>query len=77
MDDGATEQQLRRGVPRSTRRLEATIEGDIDTVDADPRRFTGTESADDILDRVKRGCLATRKTAEIQTEISEISESGH
>ncbi len=34
-------------------------------------------SADDILNSVKRFCLATRKTAEIQTEISGISESGH
>ncbi len=72
-----TDKQLRRGVHRSTRELEATIKGYIDTVNADPRPFTWTKSADDILNSVKRFCLATRKTAEIQTEISGTSESGH
>ena len=36
-----------------------------------------TMSADDNLDSVKRFRLATRKTTEIQTEISGVSESGH
>ena len=35
------------------------------------------KSADDNLDSVKRFCLATRKTTKIQSEISELSESGH
>ena len=85
MDDGASHetQAIRDGFAKRpcwhvhvTPRTASWIDR-IERVFADPRRFTGTESADDILDSVKRGRLATRKTAEIQTEISGISESGH
>ncbi len=72
-----TDKQLRRGVHRSTRELEAAIKGYINTVNADPRPFTWTKSADHILNSVKRFCLATQKTADIQTKINGISESGH
>lgn len=72
-----TEKQLRRGVHRSTKDLEDAISRYIDTVNADPRPFRWTKSADDILTTIKRFCLRTLETANIQTEISETSESGH
>ncbi len=72
-----TEKQLRRGVHRSTRELEEAILGYIETVNADPRPFRWTKSADDILATIKRFCLRTLQTAENQTKIIETSESGH
>ncbi|MBV9859299.1 MAG: IS630 family transposase, partial [Alphaproteobacteria bacterium] len=42
-----------------------------------PRPFVWTKSADDILASIKRFCLATLNTAEIQTQIGKTSESGH
>jgi len=72
-----TERQIRRGVHRSTNELEAAIHAYIDTVNADPKPFKWTKSADDILASIKRFCLATLKTAEAQTEIVKTSESGH
>ena len=72
-----TEKQLRRGVHRSTRELEHAIRHYIDTVNADPRPFRWTKSADDILDTIKRFCLRTLDTAQRQTEIIRASESGH
>ena len=44
-----TEKQLRRGVHRSTQELEQAIRRYIDTVNANPRPFRWTKSADDIL----------------------------
>ena len=72
-----TEKQLRRGIHRSTRELEHAICHYIDTVNADPRPFRWTKSADDILDTIKRFCLRTLDTAQRQTEIIRTSESGH
>jgi len=72
-----TETQLRRGVHRSTAELEAAIKRHIDSVNADPRPLVWTKSADDILATIKRFCLATLKTAQIQAVISKTSESGH
>jgi transposase len=72
-----TERQIRRGVHRSTEELEAAIKAYIDSVNADPKPFKWTKSADDILASIKRFCLATLKTAEAQTEIAGTSESGH
>ncbi len=72
-----TEKQLRRGVHRSTKDLEAAILDYIDTVNADPKPLRWTKSADDILATIERFCLTTLKTAEIQNQISETSESGH
>jgi len=72
-----TEKQIRRGVHRSTTELEAAIARYIDTVNADPKPFVWTKSADDILATIKRFCLATLKTAEIQAITGETSDSGH
>ena len=72
-----TEKQIRRGVHRSTQELEQAIRNYIDTVNADPRPFRWTKSADDILATIKRFCLPTLDTAERQREIIKTSESGH
>ena len=72
-----TEKQLRRGVHRSTRELEQAIGNYIDTVNANPRPFRWTKSADDILATIKRFCLRTLETAERQKKIIKTSESGH
>ena len=72
-----TERQLRRGAHRSTQELEQAIRHYIDTVNADPRPFRWTKSADDILATIKRFCLRTLQTAERQKEITKTSESGH
>jgi transposase len=72
-----TDKQLRRGVHRSTAELEDAILGYIDTVNADPKPFRWTKSADQILGSIKRFCLRTIETAEMQGKISETSESGH
>ena len=70
-----TDKQIRRGVHRSTDELETAIKTYIDAVNANPRPFVWTKSADDILASVKRFCLATLNTAQIQ--IAQTSESGH
>ena len=72
-----TEKQLRRGVHRSTKELERAIRRYIDTVNANPRPFRWTKSADDILATIRRFCLRTLDTAERQKEINKTSESGH
>lgn len=72
-----TEKQLRRGVHRSTRELEQAILNYIDTVNADPRPFRWTKSAEDILSTIKRFCLRTLQVVQHQTEIIRTSESGH
>ena len=51
-----TEKQLRRGVHRSTKDLEAAILGYIDTVNADPKPLRWTKFADDILASIERFC---------------------
>lgn len=72
-----TQKQLQRGVHRSTRELEEAILTYIDCVNADPKPFRWTKSADDILASIKRFCLRTLKAAENQTQIMRTSESGH
>lgn len=72
-----TEKQIRRGVHRSTAELEEAIHSYIDAVNADPKPFKWTKTADDILAAIKRFCLATLKTAQIQNQIDKTSESGH
>jgi transposase len=57
-----TEKQIRRGVHRSTAELEAAINTYNETVNANPRPFVWTKSADDILATIKRFCLATLKS---------------
>ena len=61
-----TDKQLRRGVHRSTRELEAAIEAYIATVNADPKPFRWTKSADDILASIKRFCIRTLDTHGLQ-----------
>jgi transposase len=72
-----TEKQIRRGVHRSTAELEAAIRATIDAVNADPKPFKWTKSADDILAAIKRFCLKTLEIASAQAEIARTSESGH
>lgn len=54
-----TERQLRRGVHRSTRALEASIREYLDTYNERPRPFRWTKTADQILDSIRRFCLRT------------------
>lgn len=70
-----TARQIRRGVHHSTEDLEAAIRAYIDTVNADPKPFRWTKSADDILATIQRFCLRTIDTAQQQITIT--SESGH
>lgn len=59
-----TEKQLRRGVHRSTRELEAAIRHYLDLTNRDPRPFVWTKTADQILANLARFC-------------KRISDSGH
>jgi transposase len=61
---GLTEKQLRRGVHRSTRELEAAIRSYLQTNNRHPKPFIWTKSADQILESVTRFC-------------KRISDSGH
>jgi transposase len=72
-----TEKQIRRGVHRSTAELEIAIRTYLDAVNADPKPFRWTKSADDILAAVKRFCLKTLDIASAQAKIATTSESGH
>ena len=72
-----TEKQIRRGVHRSTQELETAIRSYIEAVNADPKPFRWTKSADDILRTVQRFCRATLQIAECQSQIAQTSESGH
>jgi transposase len=72
-----TAKQLRRGVHRSTAQLQAVINAYIETVNANPRPFVWTKSADDILATIKRFCLTTLNTVQIQSLVCKPSESGH
>lgn len=72
-----TAKQIRRGVHRSTRDLEAAISRYIATVNADPKPFRWTKSADDILASIHRFCTRTLSAAEAQNKLRQTSESGH
>jgi len=54
-----SEQQIKRGVHRSTAELEAAINAYIKTRNADPKPFRWTKSADDILASIDRFCRRT------------------
>jgi transposase len=54
-----TEKQIRRGVHRSSRALEAAIETFIATSNENPKPFVWTKSADEILASVGRFCRRT------------------
>jgi hypothetical protein len=66
-----------RGAHRSTEELQAAIASYIDAVNAKPKPFVWTKSADDILASFKRFCAATLSAAQTQTTIAKTSESGH
>jgi len=51
-----TEKQIRRGVHRSTRALEAAITAYITVTNEQPRPFRWTKTADEILASVERFC---------------------
>ena len=51
-----TEKQLRRGVHRSTRELEAAIRRYIESTNARPKPLVWTKTADEILASVARFC---------------------
>lgn len=57
-----TEQQLRRGIFRSTRNLETTIRSYIDSHNEQPKPFSWTKTADEILASVARFCQRTLET---------------
>ena len=54
-----TERQLRRGVHRSTRELEAALRGYVETYNQHPKPFVWTKTADEILEAVARFCNRT------------------
>jgi hypothetical protein len=54
-----SEQQIKRGVHRTTAELEAAINTYIKTRNADPKPFRWTKSADDILASIERFCRQT------------------
>ena len=54
-----SEQQIKRGVHRSTAELEAAINTYIKTRNADPKPFRWTKTADDILASIERFCRRT------------------
>jgi transposase len=57
-----TEKQLRRGVHRSTRELEAAIRRYLDETNTHPKPFIWTKSADQILENLARFCQRTSET---------------
>lgn len=59
-----TEKQIRRGTHRSTRELEEAIRYYLRVYNTDPKPFTWTKSADDVMASIERFCLR-------------ISDSGH
>lgn len=54
-----TEQQIRRGVHRSTKELEAAIIAYIEARNSEPKPFQWTKSADSILSAIERFCQRT------------------
>jgi transposase len=54
-----TEKQLRRGVHRSTRELEAAIQRYLDETNNHPKPFIWTKTADEILESLARFCRRT------------------
>ena len=57
-----TEQQIRRGVHRSTKALETAIIDYITFRNADPKPFRWVKTADDILAAIGRFCRRTLAT---------------
>jgi transposase len=69
-----TDDAIRRSAHRSTAELEAAIKSYIDAHNADPKPFTWTKNADDILAAVQRFC---QRTLTVQAKCMGTSESGH
>ena len=65
-----TEKRVRRGSYRSTKQLQEAIRDFIQLTNEDPKPFTWTKSADDILAAIQRFCLRTQ-------QIGGTTESGH
>jgi transposase len=57
-----TEKQLRRGVHRSTKELQAAIAAFINNHNKNPKPFVWHKTADQILDSVARFCIRTLET---------------
>ena len=57
-----TEQQIRRGVFRSTKELEQAIRNYIETYNGEPKPFRWSKTADEILDSLVRFCTRTSET---------------
>lgn len=57
-----TDKQLRRGVHRSTKELEAAIRSFIQVHNQNPKPFVWHKTADQILDSVARFCIRTLET---------------
>lgn len=69
-----TDNQIRRGVHRSTAELETAIGAYIEAHNADPKPFRWTKSADDILAAINRFC---RRTLDTAAALRPIKESAH
>ena len=54
-----TERQIRRGTHRITVELEQTIRSDLDVNNRGPKPFVCTNTADPILESIKRSCMRT------------------
>jgi transposase len=59
---GLTEKQIRRGVHRSVRDLEAAIKSYLAVTNKSPKPFVWTKTADEILASVARFCARTSET---------------
>lgn len=68
-----TEQQLRRGVFRSTRNLETTIRNYIAAHNEAPKPFIWTKTADEILASVARFCQRTLETGHEHADNSPVA----
>jgi transposase len=71
-----TNKQLRRGVHRSVRELEAAIQAFIDAHHEDPKPFVWTKTANEILASIARFAQRTSATQAAQL-ISRTTETGH
>ncbi len=60
-----TDQQIKRGAHRSTKKLESAITSYIDARNKDPKPFRWTKTADDILASIQRFC---RRTTDLQAK---------
>ena len=69
-----TDNQIRRGVHRSTAELETAIGAYIEAHNADPKPFRWIKSADDILAAINRFC---RRTLDTAVALRPIKESAH